>query len=242
MNSDPSLILATDLDGTFLGGSKQQRTEFYQYLQANRNRLLLVFITGRSLNSIQELCEEPGFPSPDYIIGDVGTTVVDGKTLEPVHPVQNWIEQRWGNANEKIKEMLADEPGIELQSVKPKYRVSYYYDPEKLRSSTLEKISAAGFDYILSASEFLDIMPKGVSKGPTLLKFIATLNLNPDNVIPAGDTLNDLSMFETRLKGIVVGNAEEKLVEKTKQMDNVYHSPYPGAAGIWDGIKTYDKL
>lgn len=241
MNSNYSLVLATDLDGTFLGGQEEQRREFYQHLEANREKLLLIFVTGRSLDLVQELFAFPDFPQPDYIIGDVGTTVFDGKTLTPVAAVQDWIAAAWDNANEQIKNMLADEPGIELQPVAPQYRVSYHYHPEKLQPSTLEKVVQAGFDCILSADKYMDIMPKGVAKGSTLLKLMATLNLNREDVIPAGDTLNDLSLFATGLKAIAVGNSEPKLVEKIQTMDNVYHSPYQGVAGIWDGIKVYGK-
>ena len=241
MNSNYSLVLATDLDGTFLGGSEQQRSEFYQYLQNNRDDLLLVFVTGRDLGFIEELSQQPGFPRPDYIIGDVGTTIVSGKTFEPLAEVQDWVAEIWSDANERVKEMLAEEPGLELQPVPTERRVSYYYKPDKLEPSTVEKITAAGFDCILSADLYLDVMPKGVSKGPTLLKFIEALNLNSDNVITAGDTLNDFSLFETGLKGIAVGNAEDKLVELIRTMNNVYHSPHHGVAGIWDGLKSYGK-
>jgi HAD superfamily hydrolase (TIGR01484 family) len=242
MSSDYSLVLATDLDGTFLGGSDRQKAEFYEYLQKYRDRLLLVFVTGRDLEFVQGLCQNPKFPKPDYIIGDVGTTIVHGDTLKPLESVQGWVSEIWGNANERVKAMMANEPGIELQSGTGPRRVSYYYKPEELQQSTVQKVIDAGFDCILSADVYLDVMPKGVSKGPTLLKFIQLLGLNADNVIPAGDTLNDLSLFKTGLKGIAVGNAEPKLVEKIQTMDNVYHSPHPGTAGIWDGLKHYNKL
>ena len=78
MNSNHSLVLATDLDGTFLGGSNQQRSQFYQYLQTQRERILLVYVTGRELDSIRELYQELNIPKPHYIIGDVVTTIVDG--------------------------------------------------------------------------------------------------------------------------------------------------------------------
>ena len=40
MKYQQSLLLATDLDGTFLGGSQQQQSEFYQYIEKQRDRLL----------------------------------------------------------------------------------------------------------------------------------------------------------------------------------------------------------
>ncbi|AFY69136.1 HAD-superfamily hydrolase, subfamily IIB [Thalassoporum mexicanum PCC 7367] len=241
MNSDYSLILATDLDGTFLGGSAEQKAEFYQYVQSNRDRILLVFVTGRDLDFIDGLCQDPSFPAPDYIIGDVGTTIVNWPSRQPLDAVQDWVANTWGQANDRVKEMMANEPGIELQPVMGPYRVSYFYKPDQLQQSTVQKVIDAGFDCILSADLYLDVMPKGISKGPTLLRFIEALSLSAEDVIPAGDTLNDLSLFETGLKGIAVGNAEPKLVDRIKDMENVYHSSHPGVAGIWDGLKTYGK-
>jgi hydroxymethylpyrimidine pyrophosphatase-like HAD family hydrolase len=150
MDSNHSLLLATDLDGTFLGGSNQQRSEFYQYIQDQRDRILLVYVTGRELDWISRLCEDPNIPKPDYIIGDVGTTIVHGETFEPISVLQDWVAQAWGNANEQVKALLANEPGIELQSVNPDYRVSYYYEPESFQPSTIQKVIDAGFDTILS--------------------------------------------------------------------------------------------
>jgi len=249
MDSNHSLLLATDLDGTFLGGSNQQRAEFYQYIQAQRDsasalaehRIVLVYVTGRELDWISRLCEDPNIPKPDYIIGDVGTTIVHGETFEPISVLQDWVAQTWGNANEQVKALLTNEPGIELQSVNPAYRVSYYYEPESLQPSTIQKVIDAGFDCILSADIYFDVMPKGVSKGPTLLRFLEEMCFKADNTIVCGDTLNDLSLFETGLKGIAVGNSEPKLVDKIQRMENVYYSPYPGVMGIWDGLKVYGK-
>ncbi|WRH65421.1 MAG: HAD family hydrolase [Planktothrix sp. GU0601_MAG3] len=74
MITNNTLVLATDLDGTFLGGSPQEQQEFYNYLQSKRDRLLLIFVTGRSLEFTLRLYEEKKtiIPRPDYIIGDVG--------------------------------------------------------------------------------------------------------------------------------------------------------------------------
>lgn len=241
LNSPPSVILATDLDGTFLGGSDGQKTEFYQYIQENRDRLLLVFVTGRELDITFPLYDEPNFPIPDYIIGDIGTTIVEGKTGKPIASLEDWVAKTWNNSNQKVKELLIGEPGIKLQNVTTKYRVSYHYQPEKLQSSTLDKIVEAGYDYILSSDRYFDVMPKGISKGPTLLKFIEYMKLDPNNVIVCGDTLNDLSMFETGLKAVAMGNSTPKLIEKIRDLENVYFSPHPGVMAIWDGLKFYGK-
>ncbi|KZD12675.1 HAD-IIB family hydrolase [Oceanibaculum pacificum] len=234
-----NLILATDLDGTFLGGSDAQRRELYNHLSA-RGDALLIFVSGRDIDFIRELVRTPGMPHPDYVIGDVGTTVVQGRDFVPMPEVQAEISERWGDAGDRVKALLADEPGIKLQPTPFERRVSYYYDPAVLRRETLEKIEQAGFDWLLSAETFLDVLPKGIAKGPTLLRLVEALKLPADRVLVAGDTLNDLSLFETRLKGVAVGNSEPKLVQAIDGFDWVYRSPHPGAAGIADAIRHFD--
>ncbi|USR90312.1 HAD family hydrolase [Phormidium yuhuli AB48] len=241
MGVDERLVLATDLDGTFLGGTVEQRSRFYQYLQDHRQNVVLVFVTGRDLALVRQLYSEPGFPQPDYIIADVGTTVTCGQSFTPVAAVQDWIAQTWDNSNERVRSLLEGEPGLELQPITPQYRVSYYYSPNQLQSDTLTRITNAGFDYILSADRFLDVMPKGIAKGATLLKTLESLNLPREQTVVAGDTLNDRSLLETGLQGIVVGNAEPKLKDVARSLPNAYISPEPGAWGIWDGLKHHGR-
>ncbi|MDP5358700.1 MAG: HAD family hydrolase, partial [Paracoccaceae bacterium] len=38
-------VLATDLDGTFLGGSEDQRAGLYNWIAANRTQVGLIFVT-----------------------------------------------------------------------------------------------------------------------------------------------------------------------------------------------------
>ena len=243
MIKNNTLVLATDLDGTFLGGSPQERQEFYDYLESHRDRLLRIFVTGRSLEFTLRLYDDKKLriPRPDYIIGDVGTTVYEGKTLKPVAEVQNWIANIWGNSSEFAQQLLVDEPGLTLQPLSPEYRVSYYYQPDQNQQRIIQKIQDAGFQCITSADKYLDILPKGVAKGSTLLQLIDLLNLSPQQVITSGDSLNDLPLFETGLNSIAVGNSELKLVEKIQTLKNVYYSDLPGVTGIWDGLQYYGK-
>lgn len=231
----PGVILATDLDGTFLGGSQDERRALYESLRA-RADALLIFVTGRDLDFIRRLVAEPGMPRPHYIIGDVGTTVVDGSDFRPVAAIEAEIAARWGDAAGRVRRMLKDEPGLRLQPTPFRYRVSYYYDPERLAPETVRKVEDAGFDCLLSADTFLDVLPKGISKGPTLLRLIAELGLPRDRVLVAGDTFNDLSLFETRLKGVAVGNSEPRLIDAIATFDWVFQSARPGAAGISDAL------
>ena len=233
------LVLATDLDGTFLGGNDDERRELYTQLHAYGDELLLIFVTGRDLEFIADLIAEPGMPHPKMIIGDVGTTIVHGHDFTPVDEVQRWVDAQWGDANDQVLALLDGEPGLELQPVMGERRVSYYYDPAALQASTLAKIEDAGFDVITSADLYLDVLPRGVAKGPTLTRLVESLALPADAVLVAGDTLNDLSLFQTAFRGVAVGNSEPALIDAIAGLEAVHHPKRHGCAGIADAIDHF---
>ena len=116
------MMLATDLDGTFLAGDPDNRQRLYQLISAHPG-ITLVFVTGRGLEVVVPLLSDPAIPQPDYIICDVGATVVDGKTLQPVYPVQSEIDARWPG-EQLILQKLAAFPGLERQQVPQQRRCS----------------------------------------------------------------------------------------------------------------------
>lgn len=237
-------LLATDLDGTFLGGTDEERQKLYDWIEERRDDMVLTFVTGRDLPFIKELCTNTFVPWPDYIIGDVGTTVVErsGDDFHHVLAIEDWVSSVWQDRGDEVRSMLADEPGIRLQPTPFRYRVSYYYEPDALQDTTVRKIEQAGFDCLTSADLYLDVLPKGISKGPTLLRFVDHLSIDPAKVLAAGDTLNDFSMFETGLDGVAVGNSEKPLVAKVAPMTNVYKAKGHGAAGIQEAITALQKM
>lgn len=238
-DAPPQLVLATDLDGTFLGGDASQRQELYAEINRRRDDIVLIFVTGRDLEFIAELVEQPGMPRPDAVIGDVGTTIVHGGDFSPVEEVQRWVDERWGGADRRVHELLRDEPGLTLQPVMGQRRVSYYYDPATFEPGVITKLERAGYDVIRSADLYLDVLPRGVAKGPTLLRLVRTLGLPADRVLVAGDTLNDLSLFETGLKGVAVGNSEPLLLDAIAGRHDIHVSEQPGCAGISDALDHF---
>jgi len=234
-----NVVLATDLDGTFLGGSDDERRELYAHLNA-RDDVVLIFVTGRDIDFIASLIETPGMPRPRYIIGDVGTSIYDGETLRPIVELEAPIASLWGNSGPRVVAMLDGDPGLTLQDTPFRYRVSYDCDPSRLRPESAEKVEAAGFDWLLSADRFFDVLPKGISKGPTLVRLVNALSLDGRAVLVAGDTMNDLSLFETGFNGVAVGNSEPQLQAAIQKLESVYCSERPGAAGISDALRYFN--
>lgn len=242
MSNTYQLVLATDLDGTFLEGDHQTKESFYQELLCLRDQIMLIYTTGRPVSTVQQFCLNGYLPHPHFVIGDHGTHLADGTHFQPIEHLQQPIIKKWNNGNQLLKKLLQHDKGIQLQPIDPPYRVAYYYDPHHFQDQTVQKIIQAGFDVIQSCDRYLDIVPPGVNKGSSLLNILNDLNIEHDLVITCGDSLNDLSLFQTGLKSIAVGNSEPKLMTEVKKLSNVYQSTYPGVLGILDGLHFYGKI
>ncbi|WP_318271589.1 glucosylglycerol-phosphate synthase [Sphingobacterium cellulitidis] len=234
------MLLATDLDGTFLGGSMEDRLKLYQIIKKNKN-IKLVFVTGRGLESVIPLLNDPTIPRPHFIIADVGATICDGATLIPVDPIQHEIESNWPSVYE-LQEDFSDIPGLEYQRVPQQRRCSYFYD---LRTDLAEVRAIAELrkcEVVTSLGKYLDILPKGVNKGSTLKKLVDHLEFPESKVLVAGDTLNDLSLFHAGFQGVAVGRSEIALLEATESLLNVYQAHRPGAGGILECMEEYSNF
>lgn len=232
------MILATDLDGTFLGGKSLHKQKLYRLIRKNKN-INLVFVTGRGLESVIPILNDPIIPNPDYIICDVGATIVNGHTLEPVELLQNEIEKKWPGRR-KIIECLAGIEGLKYQEVPQQRRCSFFTNDPDLINEVTNRVDQLGCEVIFSANKFLDVLPKGVNKGSTLINLIQFLKADGETVMVAGDTLNDLKMYECGFKGVVVGNAEQRLIEATLSMPETYHAEEEGAGGILEAMSEMD--
>lgn len=231
------MLLATDLDGTFLGGKNVDRLNLYRLIQKHQD-IRLAFVTGRGLESVMPLLNDPIIPNPDYIICDVGATILNGRTMEPIEPIQSQIEKKWPGIF-TFRDELQYIDGLQFQEVPQQRRCSFYYEKDT-DIKAIEKIAAKyGCDVLLSAGQYLDILPGGINKGETLKQLVKTLNFPSNMVLVAGDTMNDLSLYETGYKGVVVGKAEPILVETTAQFPNTYHAQAEGAGGILESMLSY---
>ncbi|MEO1330130.1 MAG: HAD-IIB family hydrolase [Pseudomonadota bacterium] len=240
---EPDLILATDLDGTFLGGSERDRADLYGWIEEHRAQIGLIFVTGRDLPFIEGLCADGFVPWPDHVVGDVGTTIASvdraKRAIRPNPALEHDIRALWGERFAEIKERLETAPGLSPQTGPFRYRMSYHYDPRDFDPEIVSVVEGAGFDCLISDDRFLDVLPKGVSKGPSLLRLLDAIEADHDRVLVAGDTMNDLSLFETGLLGVAVGNSEPPLVERVQGRLNVHHASGHGAAGIREAIDRF---
>jgi hydroxymethylpyrimidine pyrophosphatase-like HAD family hydrolase len=238
----PELVLVTDLDGTLLGGPPRWRRRLYSWLAQERARVLQVFCTGRDLRSVARLLQEDeamGLPIPHLVICDVGCTVACGHSLEPVPLAVDPIEERWRGMPERLLPLLAGIRGLAQQPVTADRRLAYQIELEELDLERLGEIEAHGVDCLVSDSRYLDVLPAGVNKGSTLMALLEWLEVEPSRVVTAGDTLNDLAMFETGLQGVMVGNAEPGLLAALPRLRATYLARGEGCEGIVEGLRHF---
>jgi len=235
-----NFVLATDLDGTLLAGSLAARRQVRELFSKLHPKVKLVFVTGRGLESVLPLLSDPTIPTPDYIIADVGATVVDSN-LRPVDAIQGEVAARWPGSQAVLK-ALAGFPGLVRQSVPQERRCSFLASEEDVTPALRSAVDALGCDLLLSAGCYLDVLPRGVGKGPALLRLAEAAGFDPATIVVAGDTLNDLSMFETGLRGIVVGHAEPALVEQVGKWPLVHVAGGEGCDGILEGLARHGAV
>lgn len=241
--ANKQLVLATDLDGTFLGGTDDERRQLYRWIEANRTKVGLIFVTGRDPGYISQLSRKGDVPRPDFVVADVGTTIaeVDHRHfLSPIEALEEAIVEAWGNAGGRVQAALHGVRGLKLQSSVFRHRVSYDMDPELFEQRAFDLIAELGLDALASDDQYFDVLPKGVSKGPSLRRLLAHLGVADQRVLVAGDTLNDLSMLEMGLPAVAVGNSEPALRERLAGLSHVHHARGKGAAGITEAILAFD--
>lgn len=225
------------MDGTFLESTDSQKDALYQFLNENPD-ILLVFVTGRNTEVILPILDDMFIPNPHYIIGDVGATVIHGETLEPIQPIQNNIAQKWQETLDDINDIKGLDI-LERQPVPQERRMSFFVTPDTVPHEKIEELSTRNCNVIYSNEIYLDILPHSTHKGATLKALINHLDIPHENVMVAGDTINDLSMYETGYNGVVLNNAETPLKDKTKSLDNVYFSKGNGTDGILEALQHF---
>lgn len=269
MSAVRRFALASDLDGTFTAGSPADRAALHDLIAAHADAAL-IYITGRAAESARALIAREKLPRPTMLVSDVGTCVFRGVD-EPVESIEREIAARWPGAD-AVHARLAGVDGIESQHVPALHRASYWIVANRdLREASADAFEARGpddpslseaaaataaaiavharnaladldVDILLSGNVYLDVLPRGVNKGTTLMRVLDELQVPVEECIVAGDSLNDRALFEIGAPGIIVGNCEPALRAAVGDWSDVYVARAAGAGGILEGLRHLDVL
>ncbi|HWL52843.1 MAG TPA: HAD-IIB family hydrolase [Chthoniobacteraceae bacterium] len=234
-------LFSTDLDGTLLGNPEAtQRFRKHWHRIPSRVRPVLVYNSGRMVADIQRLIAEGELDTPDYLIGGIGTEIFDVKAGHPLDEFNRFFDEGWDL--DLIEEIVSRHRGVERQPpdfLHP-YKSSWYLHratPEMIVE--LEgKLAAVGLDVnvIYSSQRDLDVLPARANKGNALAWLCRRLEIPLSEVLVAGDTANDTSMFLLpAVRGIAVENAQPQLYQEIVDFP-VYHSTTVLADGVIEGL------
>jgi len=231
------MVLATDIDGTFFGGTSLHKQQLYELLASSTN-ITIVFVTGHGLEETIPVLTDPFIPGAQFIISDAGATIVDGYSFKPVEPLQQDIENKWPGSS-KVRECLKDFVDLKYREVPQQRRCSFFLENETMLKEIESRMNQLGCDIIYSGHKCIDVLPKMVNRGRTLVKLVDHLQVKSGDVMVAAGNMNNLSLFQCGYKAVIVGNADEALVETTKAIKDIYRTQFPGAGGIIMGMEYF---
>ncbi|HVU25281.1 MAG TPA: HAD family hydrolase [Opitutus sp.] len=243
----PIRLLSTDLDGTVLGNPESAH-RFKQTWEAldPAQRPLLVYNSGRTVKDVLALVATRRLTAPDFIIGGVGTELHDPQNRPQLADFAAQFGDGWDLA--RVEEIVSAMPGIERQPPEflHPYKSSWYWhriDREKI-NELQQKLEAAGLQVtvVYSSLRDLDVLPRCATKGNALMWLCARLDIGLEQVLVAGDTGNDSSMFLLPgVHGIVVENAQPELFEAVVKLP-VFVPRHIMADGLLEGLVHFGVI
>ncbi|MCC5843726.1 MAG: HAD-IIB family hydrolase [Verrucomicrobia bacterium] len=253
-------VLATDLDGTLI--PLPDRPENVRALNELSTRLTerdreLIFCTGRHFESVIDALDEFGLPRPAWMICGVGSAmyVREGDGYARFAPYYAHLDELTGHVDrEGIQALLADMEGLTLQCAahQGEYKISYDCAAEAMEGLIAEidrrleqhgcRFRCMGSVDPFTGGGLVDLLPEGVTKAYALAWLSTHGDFDPEEVVYAGDSGNDLAALTHGFRAIVVGNATEALAGQVRDAltakgmaDRFYRAEGFATSGVLEG-------
>jgi len=237
-------LLISDLDNTWVG-DQRALAHLQQYLGDRRDSLYLVYATGRSLGSAKALQRQVGLLEPDYWITAVGSEIYNQGELD-----QHWADYLSEHWQRDTIQAIADQyPQLTPQSPLEQnpWKISYHFDPQAdpraidTIKDHLREIQLP-VQVIFSSGKDVDFLPQRSNKGNASRYLQQRLQISGEKTLVCGDSGNDISLFETDSRGVIVNNAQPELLAWHQNCGESRHflakSGY--AAGILEAIAYFE--
>lgn len=268
----PGLLICTDLDRTLIPNGSQAESpgarEAFAALVANPD-VTLAYVSGRHRELVQEAIQSYALPMPDWVVGDVGTTIYRVQNDDWQH-WQAWeqdIASAWrGLTANDLQAFFNDLPLLRLQeqSKQNRFKLSYYLaveaDTEALIAEMQARLNAQNLkaSLIYSIDEaaetgLLDVLPAAATKLHAVEFLMKQLGFCITDTLFAGDSGNDLPVIVSPLQSVLVANADHQVVEQANKQverqgtESAFYLAGGGflgmngnySAGILEGVAHY---
>ncbi len=248
-NSAPVKVFCSDIDGTLLGKADAARAFEHSWESLpKRKRPLLVYNTGRLLDDLQRLIKKGRLLIPDFAICGVGTVVYDFRKEQHIKDFSVVLDEGWDRAaaEEVVREIF---PDVHKQPdyYQTPYKTSWYahIDEEQDVPRLEDALKSRGLatNVVYSSGRDLDVLPKFADKGNALSWLLKHLKIPREQCLVAGDSGNDTAMFLKKgVRGIVVGNAQPELLERTVGHPGVFRAEGFCADGVLEGLQHFGVI
>jgi HAD superfamily hydrolase (TIGR01484 family) len=230
------ILICTDLDRTLLPNGRQPESpgarERFAHLAA-QPEVRTAYVTGRHRALVLEAIETFQLPLPDYVIGDVGTSIFSITTGEWVlwETWQAEIGASWhGLRHDELASLFSDLQGLELQEIEKQgtFKLSYYTPhtvntdellaemEHRLQQHNLEASLVWSLDETTDTG-LLDVLPAAATKRHAVEFLMEREGYSVDNTVFAGDSGNDLPVLTSPLHSVLVANATAQVREQALQ-------------------------
>jgi sucrose-6F-phosphate phosphohydrolase len=228
------LLLCTDLDRTLIPNGPQPESpkarDNFRRVSAS-SRLTLAYVSGRHQALVEEAIAEYQLPLPDYVVGDVGTTIYQVEDAQTWRHLQEWEQQigrDWaGHSHNDLARLFTGLTGLQLQeeSKQNRYKLSYYLPLSANRSAldTRMKVLLRTLDVnatlVWSVDEtegvgLLDVLPASATKLHAVEFLMHSLGFSRDNTLFSGDSGNDMQVLVSSVPAVLVNNAQSEVREE----------------------------
>lgn len=222
--------LATDLDGTFipLGGHPENVFALLAIERALQDdSFQLAFVTGRHLELTLDAIRAHALPTPHVLIADVGTSIYLRDDERGWQPSEEYAAALSAIASPETLSRLGTElvASEELRLQEPEkqgpFKLSFYCDEAELpriADAIRSRLRRDGHacDVVDSIDPFngdglIDVVPRNASKAFAIDWWRRFHDLQPEEIVFAGDSGNDLAALIAGYRAIVVGNASDQI-------------------------------
>lgn len=232
------LLICTDLDRTLIPNGPQSESpgaRAHFRLLVERPEVTLAYVTGRHRALVQKAITYYRLPLPDFVVGDVGTTIYRVGPQQAWAPQSAWedeIARDWrGRSHADMKSLLIDMPTLRLQegTKQNRYKLSYYVPLQSDRHALSGMITARLQQHGIAARliwsidepagvGLLDVLPERASKYHAIEALMEMLGFDHHDTVFCGDSGNDIEVLASPVPAVLVANSQPQVRELASRL------------------------
>ncbi len=233
----PTWLLVSDIDDT-LTGDAGALENLWQVLRAHRPGIRLALNSSRPWQSVDQtlVADFPAGFRADALITGLGTEIRVGSTW-----LESWQAQFLDWPDRDVRNLVTAMGYVpHADCFQTGGKASFTVPGKAHADRVLERLEKEGiaFRYIFSGTRDLDILAPGAGKDAAMRHLADHLGIPLQRTIAAGDSGNDLALFEAAGKAIAVGNARAELLS-AMPADRTYRATAGHAAGVLEGLAAF---